>query len=60
MSRDDITPALQISTEIVEVEGHRLVLAEVPPHRRTGVRPTSPHRASPGARTCVGVTVTAT
>lgn len=31
MSRDDITPALQISTEIVEVEGHRLVVAEIPP-----------------------------
>jgi ATP-dependent DNA helicase RecG len=31
MSRDDITPALQISAEIVEVEGHRLVVAEVPP-----------------------------
>ncbi|GAA2572763.1 ATP-binding protein [Winogradskya consettensis] len=31
MSRDDITPPLQISTEIVEVEGHRLVVAEVPP-----------------------------
>ncbi|MDY7088633.1 MAG: ATP-binding protein [Actinomycetota bacterium] len=31
MSRDDITPALQISTEIVEVEGQRLVAAEVPP-----------------------------
>lgn len=31
MSRGDITPALQISTEIVEVEGHRLVMAEIPP-----------------------------
>src|SRR4051794_34881737 len=31
MSRDDITPALQISTEVVEVEGQRLVAAEVPP-----------------------------
>jgi ATP-dependent DNA helicase RecG len=31
MSRDDITPALQISTEIVEVEGCRVVVAEVPP-----------------------------
>jgi ATP-dependent DNA helicase RecG len=31
MSRDDITPALQISAELVEIEGHRLVVAEVPP-----------------------------
>ncbi|WP_127499607.1 ATP-binding protein [Actinoplanes solisilvae] len=31
MSRDDITPPLQISTEIVEVDGLRLVTAEVPP-----------------------------
>jgi ATP-dependent DNA helicase RecG len=31
MSRDDITPALQITTEIVEVEGRRVVIAEVPP-----------------------------
>jgi ATP-dependent DNA helicase RecG len=31
MSRDDITPALQISTEIVDVDGQRLVAAEVPP-----------------------------
>ncbi len=31
MSRDDITPPLQISTEIVDVEGQRLVAAEVPP-----------------------------
>ncbi|WP_433828537.1 ATP-binding protein [Actinoplanes sp. CA-015351] len=31
MSRDDITPPLQISTEIVEVEDRRLVVAEVPP-----------------------------
>ncbi|WP_436523630.1 ATP-binding protein [Actinoplanes sp. HUAS TT8] len=31
MSRDDITPPLQISTEIVDVEGQRLVVAEVPP-----------------------------
>ncbi|WP_432831591.1 ATP-binding protein [Dactylosporangium sp. CA-092794] len=31
MSRDDITPPLQISTEIAEVEGHRVVVAEVPP-----------------------------
>ncbi|MGW4941633.1 ATP-binding protein [Actinoplanes sp. NPDC004185] len=31
MSRDDLTPALQISTEIVEIEGRRIVVAEVPP-----------------------------
>lgn len=31
MSRDDITPPLQISTEIVDVEDQRLVVAEVPP-----------------------------
>jgi ATP-dependent DNA helicase RecG len=31
MSRDDITPPLQISTEIVEIEGFRLVIAEIPP-----------------------------
>jgi ATP-dependent DNA helicase RecG len=31
MSRDDITPALQITTEIVEAEGRRVVIAEVPP-----------------------------
>ena len=31
MSRDDVTPPLQISTEIVEVDGHRVVVAEVPP-----------------------------
>ncbi|WP_436527232.1 AlbA family DNA-binding domain-containing protein [Actinoplanes sp. HUAS TT8] len=31
MSRDDITPSLQISAEVVEAEGHRLVVAEVPP-----------------------------
>jgi ATP-dependent DNA helicase RecG len=31
MSRDDITPPLQISAEIVEIEGHRVVVAEVPP-----------------------------
>jgi ATP-dependent DNA helicase RecG len=31
MSRDDITPPLQISAEILEVENHRLVVAEVPP-----------------------------
>jgi ATP-dependent DNA helicase RecG len=31
MSRDDITPPLQISTEIVDVEGQWLVVAEVPP-----------------------------
>ncbi|MEV4494756.1 ATP-binding protein [Micromonospora arborensis] len=31
MSRDDLTPPLRISTEIVEVDGHRLVVAEVPP-----------------------------
>jgi ATP-dependent DNA helicase RecG len=30
MSRDDITPALQISVEIVEIEGRRIVVAEVP------------------------------
>ncbi|MDQ1293326.1 MAG: ATP-dependent helicase RecG [Actinomycetota bacterium] len=31
MSRDDITPPLRISAEIVEVEGHRLVVAQIPP-----------------------------
>ncbi|MET7417640.1 ATP-binding protein [Dactylosporangium sp. NPDC005555] len=31
MSRDDITPALQIGAEIVEIEGNRIVVAEVPP-----------------------------
>lgn len=31
MSRDDLTPPLQISTEIVEVEGRLVVVAEVPP-----------------------------
>jgi ATP-dependent DNA helicase RecG len=31
MSRDDITPPLQINTEIVEIEGHWVVIAEVPP-----------------------------
>jgi ATP-dependent DNA helicase RecG len=31
MSRDDITPSLQISTDIVEIEGNRVVVAEVPP-----------------------------
>ncbi|WP_229072019.1 ATP-binding protein [Actinoplanes sp. DH11] len=31
MSRDDITPPLQISTEIVEVEDRLVVVAEVPP-----------------------------
>jgi ATP-dependent DNA helicase RecG len=31
MSRDDLTPALMISTDIVAVEGHDLVIAEVPP-----------------------------
>jgi ATP-dependent DNA helicase RecG len=31
MSRDDITPALQISTEIIEIEGCRVVVAEIPP-----------------------------
>jgi ATP-dependent DNA helicase RecG len=31
MSRDDITPPLQISAEIVEFEGHRVVVGEVPP-----------------------------
>jgi predicted HTH transcriptional regulator len=31
MSRDDITPSLQITTEIVEVEGRRVVIAEIPP-----------------------------
>ena len=31
MSRDDITPPLQISTEIVEIEGNPVVVAEVPP-----------------------------
>jgi ATP-dependent DNA helicase RecG len=33
MSRDDITPPLQASTEIVEVGGHRIVVTEVPPAR---------------------------
>ena len=31
MSRDDITPSLQISTEIVDVDNHWVVVAEVPP-----------------------------
>ena len=31
MSRDDITPPLQISVEVVEVEDRWLVVAEVPP-----------------------------
>lgn len=31
MSRDDLTPPLQITTELVEVDGHRLVSAYVPP-----------------------------
>lgn len=31
MSRDDMTPPLQISTEIVEIEGHQVVVAHVPP-----------------------------
>jgi ATP-dependent DNA helicase RecG len=31
MFRDDLTPPLQASTEIVEVEGHRVVATEVPP-----------------------------
>jgi ATP-dependent DNA helicase RecG len=31
MSRDDITPPLQVSTEIVEVAGRRIVVTEVPP-----------------------------
>jgi ATP-dependent DNA helicase RecG len=31
VSRDDLTPPLLISTDIVEVEGVRLVVAEVPP-----------------------------
>lgn len=31
MSRNDLTPSLQVSLEIVEVEGCRVVAAEVPP-----------------------------
>lgn len=31
MSRDDITPPLQISAEIVEIEEHHVVVVEVPP-----------------------------
>lgn len=31
MSRDDITPPLQIDAEVVEYEGRRLVVAEIPP-----------------------------
>lgn len=31
MSRDAITPSLQISTEIIEIEGCRVVVAEIPP-----------------------------
>ncbi|MFD0518157.1 AlbA family DNA-binding domain-containing protein [Paractinoplanes durhamensis] len=52
MSRDDITPALQISTEIVEVEGQRLVAAEVPRCRRTGALSTSLPKGSPVVPTC--------
>ncbi|WP_089801003.1 ATP-binding protein [Cellulomonas sp. KH9] len=31
MSRDDMTPALLVSTDLVEVEGNTVVVAEVPP-----------------------------
>lgn len=31
MSRDDLTPSLQIATEIVEIEGRMVVIASVPP-----------------------------
>lgn len=31
MSRDDLTPALLISTDLVEIEGNTIVVADVPP-----------------------------
>ncbi|MEK8228527.1 ATP-binding protein [Oerskovia sp. M15] len=58
MASDDLTPALRIATDIVEVEGRLIVVAVIPPARSDHRPVFVTQQGSPPVRICVPGTVT--